>query len=181
MPIIEESEALARVNSPNNLLNLLEVKKLHNGGRREGDKNLPPMVREIAAISARIDGPTKAAVEFGISRTHANRLSTGIVTHADGVDLEFKNKIDSKVQTLEEEAHESALNKLLTTLDIVGAKAADIKNAKTASKVASDMARVVNVLRPKGPLEGANINGGAKIVIYAPQQKHVATYKTVEV
>lgn len=181
MPFVEETEALARVNSPQNLLNKLEIKKLHNGGRREGQNNLPPMIRELAAISARIDGPTEAAKDFGISRTHASRLSAGIVTHAKGQDSEFKETIDEAVQTKEEKAHDAALDRLLESIDLVANKAPEIKDAKTASKVATDMAKVISVLRPKGPLDGANINGGAQIVIYAPQQKHVATYKTVDV
>ena len=181
MPFIEESEALARLNSPENLLNKLEIRKLHNGGRREGHTNLPPMVRELAAISARIDGPKEASEQFQISRTHASRLSHGIITHAKGQDKEFADTVESAVKSKEEQAHEAALDKLLSAIDIVGEKASSIKNAKTASKIATDMARVVSVLRPKSGLDGINVNGAAQIIIYAPQQKHVATYKTVEV
>lgn len=173
---ITDDELSDRIDSEANIINRLEVKKLHNGGRREGQKNLPNLVREVIAVAAREDGPVEAAKAFGVSRTHASRLSAGIINHEKGRDPELGDKVDNIIKAREEQAHEAAIENLIDVLGIVKEKAADIKKPETAAKIASDMAKVASSLRPKDA--GNNINAG-QVIIYAPDQKHISQYAEV--
>jgi hypothetical protein len=61
--VTESDERLSR---DDNLAAKVEVRKLHEGGRKNGDTNLSPLMRTLIGAAAEVDGNNaKTAKTFG--------------------------------------------------------------------------------------------------------------------
>ena len=190
---IDEKEKYRRESDPRNLLNRIrkntdpietgpiepeivlpetEIRKLHNGGRREGVPNLPLFLQTLAGVSDRIDGPTQTAEEFGITIAHASHLGEG-KTSPDHVNEELKEKIDEVSSSVSE----IALKKLMKSLGLLTDEMLEtVTKPKDLVDIASKMANVVERTREK-KYEGDR----TKILIYAPRIKNESEFDIIEV
>jgi hypothetical protein len=147
--IVNEDVALERIESPNNLCNkLFEIRKLHKSTEHE------PIIKAIAALDHLNGTPCKEVeAEFGIPKTSVNDIKNG------------KHSFDP-LKKHRHDAHEKALETMLESMDLIRPKLSNISKATDLSKIAADMARVVEKTTPK---EAAQNN--LKVVVFAPRMK----------
>lgn len=159
--IISEEEARLRLESPNNLANKLKVdiKPLHSN--RNGRGNIPPMVQTLAVALGEIDTQAAAAKAFNMTPANASYLTR----EGKHVDRDF---VKAKVHT----AHNNALDAMLQSINLLGPKLEHVKKATDLSKIASDMASVVNKTTPQQAQQTNLV-----VVAYAPRMKEESEFE----
>jgi hypothetical protein len=160
MIIVKEEDALKRVNSPDNLLNkLLEIKDLHSG--RTGPKNIPPMVKDLIGVTAALTTCREASE----SVDKQVNVSTA---------FKYRNDVREKKDSKLTEVHNLALDAMINSIKALNDL--PVKKATDASRIAADMARVVDKTSPR---EAGNTN--IQVVMFAPRQKDETEFETIEV
>jgi hypothetical protein len=149
------------------------IEKLHNGGRRNGDNNISPLLREIIAKTAQLDTVKKTAEVFGISHHHTQMLKHGNIGNTPSVAL--KGKIDGYLESVQEEASK----KLLHTLGVVQEDDISLAPLKDKLFVADKLAGVISKVREKKSDTG--IEGGNTIIFYVPGQREEKEYEVIDV
>ena len=151
----------------------VRVEKLHNGGRKNGDNNIPPLLREIIAKTAQFDTVKKTAEVFGVSHHHTQMLKHGSVGNTPSPVL--KGKIDGYLEDIQREASE----KLLHTLGVITTGEVSAANLKDKVFVADKLAGVIGKVRDKkGDI---SIGDGNQIVFYIPGQHKEEDYEVIDV
>lgn len=158
--IVDEEQALERLNSPDNLVNQLEVRKLIGPGRPENRKNTPDMINTLAVAAACETSLRAAGKEFGLNHTGVNYHKKNTDAGKAGVDL----------------ARSQALDLMLESITLLKPKLQDVKKATDLSKIATDMARVVEKTTPR---ETAQTN--VKVVVFNPGTKDEDSYEEITV
>lgn len=143
-------------------------------GRHTGSRNVPEPVRDLMA-SMVIDGASAASVgrALGVSGDVAERSATGRVggrpANADRL---------SKIKERKLDIQDSALVKLMRSLELIDDDKLLECSAKELSGISSNLAKVHSTLEEKSDGgAGNNVN----IVVFAPQQKREDRYKVVDV
>jgi hypothetical protein len=187
MIFLTEEQVKARLNSQDNLAknptenrnpkNIVSeevlVTPIHNGGRRNGDTNIPPFIRELVGTFANME-PSKAVAEvFGVSKSQADQYKSGCVTPG----VPDPNLISQLNKNLSR-AHELAIEKMVASLE--GISETDIKNARVRDKasIARDLASVAEKLTPK---ELPKERGDFQLIVYSPTVRTENFYETKEV
>lgn len=166
MIIVDESEALARVSSPNNLTNkLVEVRKLHSN--RTGRKEIPPMVTALAVATSVVSTQKSAGETFGMTQGNVS------YTKNHGKNEETQELIKKNVDTV----HEKALDGMMKCLDFLNPKLENVKKATELASIASNLARVVEKTSPKDITNSTNV----KVVVYAPRERTEDEYESIAV
>lgn len=115
-------------------------------GRPTGNKELPETVQDVIGAVALIDGPSRAAEEFGVSVTTAHRYA----------------KRDEAKET-EDELRKVALSKALRSFDLLD----DDKLATCKPLQLAQIAKLAADIALKGKEEADTKK--AQVIIYAPQ------------
>lgn len=175
--ILNDEEVFARLESPDNLVNLLrsdikqsnvEIRPTHKGHHQP---NIPPMVRAlIADVSLESNEKQKdVAATFGISQP---TLSREVSANEGRTAKELKK----------DKAHEFALDSLIASLNTVKKHIEEpgvLIPLKDAARLAKDMSSVVSNLEPK---QDANQNvNNTKVILFAPNIHQESYYESVEV
>lgn len=178
--IVNEEEALSRVNSPDNLIN--QLNSIKNGvvidkpkavvverlPQSDGPRNIPPMVQQLIAVSASKTTQKQAAEAFGVTQSMAGEYENGNTKAT-------RNLVKEKINT----AHENALDAMVSCITHIKHKLEDpdIKiKATDLSKIAADMGRVIEKTSPK---EAARTN--VLVQVYAPRIKSESEFEEVAV
>lgn len=168
--IINEEEALSRVNSPDNLTNKLKDIKsniiVERLPQSDGPRNIPPKVQQIIGVTSALTSSRDAAAAFGVSHPMANN-------YANGETKATKNVVAERVAT----AHENALDAMLSSIALVKDRLADpdLKIKPTdLSKIAADMGRVIEKTSPK---EGTGTR--VQVLVYAPRMKSESEFEEI--
>lgn len=163
--IVNEDNALARLLSPDNLVNKLELRKLHSN--RNGRKEIPPMVQTLMVDLHENENQKQAEVakQFGVTQAEVSYL------HREGkhVNREIVDRNTNKV-------HDKALESMISCIDTLAPLIPNMKKATDLSKVAADMARVVEKTAPKN-----EVTSNVKVVIYAPNNHGEDKYEEIVV
>jgi hypothetical protein len=158
--ILDEEQVNLRLDSPDNLINKLLIKPLHNS---PGPRGIPPMVQTLAVALGQIDSQPAAAKAFGMAQQNVSYLTH----HGKNIDRDFvKEKVTS--------AHSSALDAMLESISLLGPKLKDVKKASELARIADNMASVVNKTTPH-----TNTPSNLVVVAYAPRMKDEAEFEQV--
>lgn len=179
--ILEETDALDRINSENNLINRLRVKILPHGGRKEGQIAIPEPVRHLLGSLANESEESQAQIAelFGVSQVTVSDAKRGLVGDRYDEDLDESNEKVTKKTA--DDAHEAALDCLMDTLSGLSGKIkteSSTLKAKDLSKIATDMSRVMGSLKP-AEKSGDNINN-TQVIVYQPVQRKEAQYEVID-
>lgn len=174
--IINQKEAQERLDSPKNLANRFKkvgseltapivVKPMKDRGMT----NLKPIERTTMAILAAEGGSTQKEIgaAFGIKQSEVSEIANGNVK---GMDVKL-------VEAKQGEIRDAAMDKLMMSLGLLDENKLEKCKATELSKVASDMARVVQTTLPRETQTGAVLN----LTIYAPTVKEEKQYKVVDI
>lgn len=174
--LISEEEASTRLSSVDNLINRLELRKIHNGGRPKGRNNDSHEDRLAIATHSIIHGPSETAREFDTTPSRASLLSNGIITHGIGADSKLAPAVRDKKQLI----HEKALDIIMASLDSIGQNLDGVKKPADLASIASDMAKIAE--RTGGRLKEEESNKPqVQVVIYAPRIRSAGEYEEVEI
>lgn len=185
--ILDNEEADARLNNPNNLFlkiretpreKLVEILPMPSGGRKEGDKAIPPRVRELLGSLAHETDDTQKEIAsvFGVSQVTVSDASRGLI--GDRLDEDLAEKVDLSKDKKEDKAHNLALDALVGSLGIVNDKIKEVDTPLKAARLASDMSKIVANLKGK---EQPSAVSNVKVVLFAPSIKQETHYETAEV
>lgn len=172
--ILKDEDVEKRLTSPNNLLNLIknenvEVGTCPKGGRKPGDKSIPPLVRQL--ISGFGDEHQDDVAEaFGVSQATISGARNNLVG----------DRFDPSIRQDEEKtdnAHELALDLLMVSMGALKPKLLDSDlKAKDLSRIASDMSKIVSSVR--GNDDGKK--NSLRVIILAPEQKSLTDFEFIE-
>lgn len=151
---INQEELQRRINSPKNLVNKLTVIKKE---KRTYSPRMTPEVSNVVGITSKIDGPTKAAAEFGVSVHQARNAAAKIPDEKLG-----------RVQDL-------ALSMLMDSLGLLTPENISGEKPKDISQIAKNLSTIYNNTRSQ------DNNNGATIIVVAPESKRVKDYDIIEV
>lgn len=175
---MEEEKAIARLESPDNLINKLskdktEIEKNKNiqieelYKNRMGPKGIPPMIQTLAIETATVTNERAAAQEWGIAHQTVNYYKNG----GGKADREHVKETIGK-------AHSNALDVMLGSIGLLKEKIDNkqVHKATDLSKIAADMGRVIEKTTPKE--HGA---ANVKILVFAPNMKAEDDYEEMVV
>lgn len=144
----------------------------HNShGRTKGATEIPPNTRELMGTLVRLGSTqTQVADAFGTSTNPVHRAVTG----------EFKkekDEITSRIENTVNKVVDSALNKLVLSLDALNEEDLEGMRPKDLTAVSANLSKVVSNLR--GRTDKGELNH-AQLIVYAPTQVLENHYDTVE-
>lgn len=178
MGYLNQKQIEERINNPDNLVNKVVHKIKHSGqGRVKGDKNLTPDQREIAGTLSKYERQEDVAELLGISQSTVSNSARGLISNTK-LDPVLDKKIKDNTKTLDKQISSSAIDVLMSSIEMTGAKLSDNpREAKLASSIAMDMATIANRF-------GVGNEGGigkVQIVFTIPRQKSLDDYNVIDV
>lgn len=174
--ILKDEDVEKRLTSPNNLLNLIknenvEVGTCPKGGRKVGDKPIPPLVRQL--ISSLDDSTKNVCDAFEVSQPVVTNARRGMIDDRFDSSLAASNQGEEKTDN----AHEMALDLLMVSMGALKPKLLDSDlKAKDLSRIASDMSKIVSSVR--GNDDGKK--NSLRVIILAPEQKSLTDFEFIE-
>ena len=180
MAILTLEQLKERLEHPNNLVNILgngnskvtvNHKKIDNGGRRPGDNNIPPKVRELAGTLAHFDTAKNVGESLGISPIQVHHLKHGNAGNKNPKP-ELKEAIEKRLGKVQD----AALTKLLSTVEGINEDKVRKLKPRIQSSIAKDLASVVERTTKKDSLIVP-----VQFNIYAPRIKDEGELEIIEV
>lgn len=153
-------------------------------GRVTGDKQVPPIFREVIAIQSNLGVDRKALADnFGVTREHIHNLHNGRVNTKAEIaksgerdsDVELRKNLDNALGKV----RDKALDRIMASLNFMDDDKLEHQSARELSQIGSNLSRILGTTMPKheGPVQNNQFN----TVIYAPETKPEHTYEVVEV
>ena len=172
---IDEEDFKSRVSSETNLSH--QIKRC-GSGRSPGSMNRTFQEREVIGADARLVGPSEAAALHGCSVSQAQAYSNGFNSSAQrNPDAELHQRVNKRLS----EVRESAIDKILSTMENLTDEKLGKAKAGELGSVASSLSKVMQSSLPSQSQQNQNPNGAVQIVIFAPPQKDEERYETVHV
>lgn len=173
--ILSEELVEDRLNSEDNLVNKMGKGNRVNhkdAGRKEGDINLHPVIRNVISAAARLDTAKNVSENFDVSPAQVHNLKHGKTTGTGEVKDEILQGADGELKGV----REKAVTILMSSLNLVDHdKLKDLK-ATSLTNVAKDMASIIEKTSPK---ENSNVK--PTVVIITAPRKSMTDYKIIEV
>jgi hypothetical protein len=136
-------------------------------GRTKGATELAPFDRELLGTITKLDGPTAASEIFGVVPSTAFQAGQGNFKKDTG--------LSERVTRNLERVREVALDRLLSSVNLMEDDKMEGLSAKDLSAIASNLSRVVEKTLPKD----LNVGPVAQLIVYAPTRVQEEYYKTV--
>jgi hypothetical protein len=176
------TESDERIDREDNLANKVEIRKLHEGGRKNGDTNLSPMMRTLIGAAAEVDqNNAKTAKTFGVSDRAVANYRKGRTSHSTPIKAEAKTEVEEVVETVRDQKQDiksKATSRLDSLFDgPISAENLQTLKPREAVSVAKDLATVIDrvSIRESGQDQKVQIN------IFAPRQREEKEYEVVDV
>lgn len=148
------------------------VVKPHHSGRPEGRVNVPLEIKHLAGLLAQSDTTRNVGAALGLSQHAVNQYAHGQST--PGVpNPALKAKLDADL----EKVRDKALDRLLSSLDLLDNDKIKKSTARDISTISGNMAKVMAATLPKDPNEGVR----AQLIVYAPTQVTENKFEIVEI
>jgi hypothetical protein len=111
------TESDARIAREDNLASKVEIRKLHEGGRKNGDTNLSPLMRTLIGAAAELDGNNaKTAKTFGVSDRAVANYRKGRTSHSTEIKAAAKSDVD-EIVTIAKDQKQDIKSKATSRLD----------------------------------------------------------------
>jgi hypothetical protein len=173
---ISEEDAQRRVNAENNLANLATPTHVTLGRRGSGKRgrDIPEFLRDtISSLSNQPDVKSKdVASAFEVSDAEVSFCKSGRIGGHEPTE-ERRAKVDERLEKIKD----TALLKLMASLNLIDDDRLEKCSAKELSGVALNMSRIVKEHTP----QETNTGPAVQVVIYAPETKTERAYKVVDV
>lgn len=150
----------------------------YNGGRAEGDVNVPQSLRKLLGDTATYEGRPQAlslAKEVGISPASVDAYTNPQVSGS--LSQTNTNDISNFLASRKQKISKRAINKLAMAINMIDDEKLSSRNAVELSNVAKNMAQVVKHMEPEKATEDKG--PAVQFVMFAPQVKNEMHYDTV--
>lgn len=173
---LTEEEIQSRLNSPDNLINIIKEDKLNptvkvvkwqgfnEGSKPVGTRNLTEEERTAAGVLARTMGNTIASEVIGIKEHTASNINHG----NSSVTPEQVALVDKAMGLVSKEVESKAAERLLSALGFLDDDKLAKSNAKDLSVIAANMSRTVANMKPRDNNHGSS---GMKVQVVLHQNK----------
>lgn len=168
MSYIDPQTYLQKMSSKDNLVNSQVIERRAGAGRRIGQTNIPPAMRLLVAVAAKLDNPNKAAKAFGVSQVTAQNTMKGVDNNQQPKNDGIKEKADNIVADAKERAL-SIVMKSLNFADDEG-KIEELTIGKQV-QLAKDASAIVEKLTDK-----SNQGSAAQVIIYTAPERDLGDY-----
>jgi len=147
------------------------VKPLH-AGRNIGGKEVPIELKHAAGLLAQTDTIKNVAEVLGLNTNTVAQAKHGRSTYGKENE-ELKSRLEADLNKV----RDKALDRLLTSLDLLDDEKIGKATAKDISVISSNMAKVIGGTLPKE----AATNIQAQLIVYAPTQVTEQKFEVVEI
>lgn len=169
MMFITEEEAKERLESGDNALSV-EHARLHNGGRRPGDTNIPPLIRELIGTAAHMGTIREVSETFGVSPVQVKALKAARPSQVGAVDENLRGKIESNLM----KAEEIAISKLMDVMGLITMEDVAGVPVKGRSEIARNLSSIAKNSRKEEIPQNKT-----QVIIYAPSLRTEEDYGDV--
>lgn len=184
--IINDTEALARLHSPSNLMNRL--RESSSSGNRSRAMSLFGIGTGGAKGNNELGSPKTTSIPIAITVTKAEAVTESFTETETVTDTETKNELslDKLIDNADTQinlanSHNKAAKLLEKAVDVLSTKIDEIDAEKLPS-VINAASKVVNDIR-KERNDAAKVNSGSKvnIIFYTPEQRKLSDYSVIDV
>lgn len=175
-----KNQVVSEVVKDSSLIEFLEIKK---PGRREGDVEVPEVLRKIIGGEA-IENSSKSARELAemldISSSQVGAYKNGVTSCAsynDKKDIDLTNFLTKTRNKASKRAHKT----LNEALGAITPEKLENTKARDLAGIAKDMSMVIRNLDPRDDEDNDKSQGGITYQIYAPVVKTENHYETIQV
>ena len=192
--IISDKEATARLNSPINLIN--QISSNSTNKRNNSPMNIFGMNKQPASQASPQASPEIEVKEIEVkeesfnpfqkSQSPKNEPTSAVVEQALTKALTDKTSIDNLIDNSESQirlglAHDSALNVLTRSLDMLSTKLDDIKADKLPAVVSAASKTVESIRRERSEASKNNKGQDVHYHFYTPVQRKISDFEVIEV
>ena len=176
--LITEEEAILRLTSKKNVVNIIRS-KMSNNPNGHGGPTISPAVRSLIAAISTAD-PNKKAVAnaFGICSGSQANLKAGRPDYRWDTKFEPDPEIVEAIGKTKANIHRKALTNLLQSMNIIAPKIEDADgdiSAKDMSQIAVNLSKVVKNMEGEGERRDR-----LELHLYAPNTKKESDYEIAE-
>lgn len=178
--ILSDDEVSARLESKDNIVNVI-VKPVKEGGRKvDQGPNLPQPVRELLGRLSSLGQNTDKEIGdvFSVSQPAVSAYGRGLIGGRldSGIAEAAQAGIDERNKKLDK-AHDLALDMMVSSITELGTRTGELK-AKDLSRVAKDMHSIVQDSNNNKD-KNSTINN-TQVILYAPRKRTEKEYDTIE-
>lgn len=130
-------------------INSGETRNIGNGGKVDGDVNVPQVLRNVIGIQANFDKPKNVAKTWGISTVQASKFANGRVNSSGYGNTEADMATSKAVNGALDKVRDVATERILKAIECITDDKLENRKAKELSTIASNLSRVLNVVMPK--------------------------------
>lgn len=159
------------------------IKPLHNGGRNNGDINVPESLRKVLGETAQTEGRRAAlnlAMQLGISESSVAAYSNGANSTAE-YGAPKSSDLRTHVKSAQQRIAAKARTKLSHTLNAITPEKLQSAKLRDLAGVATAMASVVKTMEPTTQVEDEDSVKRATVVIFAPRVRREEEYETITI
>lgn len=166
----EYGDHSTRFSRKETIIGSISLRPFWNGGRREGDTNVPSFLREIAAVAAQFEPSSTVAKNLNLSKPQVDQYKAGCIS--PGVkDADLTSKIEDNLGAV----RELAVTKMMSSLNLMTDSKMDKCKATELASIAANLSKVTSNTDKK------NQNGSDRIIVYSPETKEENHYTTIVV
>lgn len=175
--IVNDKDAVARLNSPMNLINRLKSTS------RKDSMSLFGIGRKIESSTPQlIPAVTEKETVFNPFRTE--ELSTSVLPSSSQVPAEAK--LDNIIENHESQiklglAHDNALKLLNNSIDALSAKLDDVRADKLPSVISAASKTVESIRKERNEASKNSKDHEVHYHFYTPEQKKISDYEVIDV
>lgn len=180
MGFLTDKEIEGRLDSPGNLVNRLEVHKIVRG-KPVGTPQIPIEIKKTIAILGNEGETGKSLAEaFDINISGSNEIIRGDRLDSNKELAPVIASVKARIKDNRESAEAQAIETLLASLQVLPKEmmTGSMKKAKGLSSIAKDMSMIANQMGGKDTGDG---KPSVHVHLYAPRQKAVNEYETIDV
>jgi hypothetical protein len=176
------TESDERISRDDNLATTVEIRKLHEGGRKNGDTNLTPLMRTLIGAAAEVDqNNAKTAKTFDVSDRAVANYRKGRTSHSTAVVPAARAEVEEVVETAKDQKQDiksKATSRLDSLFDgpISQENLATLK-PREAISAAKDLATVIDRVSVRQPGDDKRV----QVVIFSPRQREEKEYEVIDV
>lgn len=201
--IISNEEADARLNNPDNLAmkqgldpktsklqdsynkkreegpnedadQMVSIRPVHNGGRREGDSNVPEVLRNVAAILTNSGETSKSVAQaLGVSKSSVDQYKEGN-TSFGRPSKEIKSVLKAQLEIIQDKA----IEKMLSGINHIDFDDEEKMKKTTMRDVSAILVNLQKLVDPRA--NEPEKQDSTRLIVYAPTVRNEQHFEVVE-
>lgn len=185
--ILTDEEAEKRLNSPDNLINKVQVLVRNANLKSEGDTKIPSMVRSLIGSLSNASGESDKEIGavFGVSQPTVSNSGRGLVGSRKDDDLsDSLNTARNNVKQKTEDAHNLALDSLMSALSVVSPRLEESKDSlslKELTRTSKDLSTVITNIQRNKVADMSSGGNNTLVILHSTERRAESKYEVLDV